>query len=49
LVIAADGQLVAPLPQRFTNPRAYDLLLSERASSNPAVEPFRQWLANQLN
>lgn len=42
-----EGKLVAPLPQRFANPRAYYLLLSERAAANPAVEPFRQWLANQ--
>lgn len=44
-----EGKLVAPLPQRFANPRAYYLLLAERAAANPAVEPFRQWLANQLN
>ena len=44
-----EGKLVAPLPQRFANPRSYYLLLSGRAGSNPAVEPFRQWLANQLN
>lgn len=42
-----DGKLLAPLPQRFANPRAYYLLLAERAAANPAVEPFRLWLAEQ--
>ncbi len=42
-----EGRLVAPLPQRFANPRAYYLLLAERAAENPAVEPFRRWLADQ--
>ncbi len=42
-----QGRLVAPLPQRFANPRAYYLLLSPRAATNPAVEPFRSWLAAQ--
>ena len=52
LALVADllrqGKLVAPLPQRFSNPRSYYLLLSERAVANPAVEPFRQWLASQV-
>ena len=43
-----EGRLVAPLPQRFANPRAYYLLLSTRAASNPAFEPFRKWLAAQV-
>ncbi|TRZ90046.1 MAG: LysR family transcriptional regulator [Rhodocyclaceae bacterium] len=52
LALVADllqqGKLVAPLPQRFSNPRSYYLLLSERAAANPAVEPFHQWLASQI-
>ncbi|MCX7148876.1 MAG: LysR substrate-binding domain-containing protein [Rhodocyclales bacterium] len=52
LALVADllqqGKLVAPLPQRFSNPRSYYLLLSERAAANPAVEPFHQWLASQV-
>ncbi|MBL8480156.1 MAG: LysR family transcriptional regulator [Sterolibacteriaceae bacterium] len=43
-----DGKLVAPLPQRFSNPRAYYFLLAERAAANPAVEAFRVWLAFQV-
>jgi DNA-binding transcriptional LysR family regulator len=43
-----QGKLVAPLPQRFSNPRSYYLLLAERAATNPAVEPFRRWLAGQV-
>ncbi len=42
-----QGRLVAPLPQRFANPRAYYLLLSARAATNPAFEPFRSWLEAQ--
>ncbi len=42
------GRLVAPLPQRFANPRAYYLLLATQAVANPAVEPFRLWLAEQV-
>ncbi len=42
-----QGKLVAPLPQRFTNPRAYYLVLAERAATNPAMEPFRLWLASR--
>lgn len=42
------GKLVAPLPQRFSNPRAYYFLLAERAAANPAVEAFRVWLACQV-
>jgi DNA-binding transcriptional LysR family regulator len=52
LALVADllkqGKLVAPLPQRFSNPRSYYLLLAESATANPAVEPFRQWLASQI-
>lgn len=52
LALVADllkqGKLVAPLPQRFSNPRSYYLLLAESATANPAVEPFRQWLAGQV-
>lgn len=43
-----QGKLVAPLPQRFSNPRSYYLMLADRAAANPAVEPFRQWLASQV-
>ncbi len=39
-----SGTLVAPLPQRFSNPRSYYLLLSGRAAENPALTAFRQWL-----
>jgi DNA-binding transcriptional LysR family regulator len=52
LALVADllkqGKLVAPLPQRFSNPRSYYLLLADRAAANPAVDAFRQWLANQV-
>jgi len=51
LALVADllrqGELVAPLPQRLANPRSYYLLLAQRGAGNPAVEPFRQWLADQ--
>jgi DNA-binding transcriptional LysR family regulator len=43
-----QGDLVAPLPQRFSSPRSYFLLLPERSRSNPALEPFRIWLAEQV-
>lgn len=43
-----EGRLVAPLPQRFANPRAYYLLLAAQAAANPAVEPFRLWLVEQV-
>ncbi len=43
-----QGKLVAPLPQRFSNPRSYYLLLADGAAANPAVEPFRRWLASQV-
>ncbi len=43
------GKLVAPLPQRFSNPRSYYLLLAERAAANPAVEPFRRWLTSEVS
>jgi DNA-binding transcriptional LysR family regulator len=42
------GKLLAPLPQRFSNPRSYYLLLAERAAANPAVEPFCAWMAAQI-
>lgn len=42
-----SGRLVAPLPQRFANPRSYYLLLSARPATNPALAPFRAWLAAQ--
>ena len=45
--LLAAGKLVAPLPQRFANPRSYYLVLADRAAANPAVEPFRHWLASQ--
>ena len=52
LALVADllqqGKLVAPLPQRFSNPRSYYLLQSERAAANPAVAPFHRWLASQV-
>jgi LysR family glycine cleavage system transcriptional activator len=41
-------QLVAPLPQRFANPRSYFLLLADKAAANPALPAFRQWLARQV-
>lgn len=41
------GQLVAPLPQRYANPRSYYLLLPARPATNPALAPFRDWLAAQ--
>ena len=51
LALVADllrqGKLVAPLPQRFANPRSYYLMLADLATANPAVEPFRLWLARQ--
>jgi len=43
-----DGKLIAPLPQRFSNPRSYYLLLPEKPGLNPALEPFRVWLAAQV-
>lgn len=52
LALVADllkqGKLVAPLPQRFANPRSYYLLLANGAAASPAVDAFRQWLANQI-
>ena len=42
-----EGKLLAPLPQRFSTPRSYYLLLPEQARPNPALEPFRLWLAEQ--
>lgn len=46
--LLAQGKLVAPLPQRFSNPRSYYLLLADRAAANPAVDAFRRWLAEQV-
>ncbi|MBI5793301.1 MAG: LysR family transcriptional regulator [Rhodocyclales bacterium] len=43
-----DGKLVAPLSQRFSNPRAYYFLLAEHSAARPAVEAFRDWLACQV-
>lgn len=43
------GQLLAPLPQRYANPRSYYLLLSARPTANPALAPFRDWLAAQAD
>ena len=43
------GSLVAPLPQRFSEDRAYYFILGSRAADNPAVSPFRDWLAQQVN
>ncbi len=43
-----DGKLIAPLPQRFSNPRSYYLLLPEKPRPNPALEPFHLWLADQV-
>lgn len=43
-----QGKLVAPLPQRLSNPRSYYLLLANRAEGNPAVAPFCRWLAEQV-
>ena len=42
-----SGELVVPLPQQFSHPRAYFLLTANRAAQNPAVEPFRRWLVEQ--
>ena len=52
LALVADllkqGKLVAPLPQRFSNPRSYYLMLADNSGANPAVEPFRRWLMDQV-
>ena len=52
LALVADllrqGKLVAPLPQRFSHPRSYYLVMADRATANRAVEPFRLWLASQI-
>jgi LysR family glycine cleavage system transcriptional activator len=45
---AQAGQAGGALPQRFANPRAYYLVLAERAATNPAIEPFRLWLASRV-
>ena len=39
-----SGALVAPLPQRFSNPRSYYLVISPRGAENPAVRAFAQWI-----
>jgi hypothetical protein len=40
--------LLAPLPQRFSTPRSYYLLLARTSTTaNPTLEPFRLWLAEQ--
>lgn len=43
-----EGRLVAPLPQRFSTPRSYYLVLPQRATTNPAVTAFCQWLVDQI-
>lgn len=43
-----SGSLVAPLPQRFSNPRSYYLLLSPHTAGNPALAAFRDWLATMV-
>lgn len=42
-----DGRLVAPLPQRFSNPRSYYLVRPARSRPNPALGPFLEWLEQQ--
>lgn len=42
-----EGRLVAPLPQRFANPRSYYLLIAGRAADMPAVAAFRRWMEAQ--
>ena len=42
--LLANGSLVTPLPHRFSNPRSYFLLVSQRGANNPAVSVFRQWM-----
>ena len=39
-----SGALVTPLPQRYSNPRSYFLLISQRGAGNPAVAVFHQWM-----
>ena len=43
-----NGALVAPLPQRLAQDRAYYLILGRHAGDNPAVGAFRAWLAAQV-
>jgi len=45
--LLAAGRLVAPLPQRFANPRSYYLLLAEHSAATPAVAAFRGWIEMQ--
>ncbi|MCF8152213.1 MAG: LysR family transcriptional regulator [Sulfuritalea sp.] len=44
-----QGKLVAPLPQRFSNPRSYYLVLPQKATLTPAVAAFRHWLTAQID
>ncbi|MFA7279442.1 MAG: LysR substrate-binding domain-containing protein [Sterolibacterium sp.] len=39
-----SGSLVTPMPQRYSNPRSYFLLVSHRGAGNPAVTVFCQWM-----
>ena len=39
-----SGTLVTPMPQRYSSPRSYFLLVSQRGASNPAVSVFCQWI-----
>lgn len=45
--LLSEGRLLAPLPQRFANPRSYYLLLSPRSAELPAVAAFRRWMESQ--
>jgi DNA-binding transcriptional LysR family regulator len=42
-----EGRLVAPLPQRFSNPRSYYLMIARHAAGSPAVAAFRAWMEAQ--
>lgn len=42
-----SGQLLAPLPQRFSTARSYYLVVPEAVRPNPAFAPFRSWLKDQ--
>jgi DNA-binding transcriptional LysR family regulator len=42
-----SGALVAPLPHRYSKARAYYFIVGSRAAENPAITPFRTWLAAQ--
>jgi DNA-binding transcriptional LysR family regulator len=43
------GELISPLPQRYTTPRSYYLLLTERGLKNPAVDAFREWATAEIS